>query len=49
MYNMGNKQSIHNIECELCKYRYGRSPIFYISDSTNLNGHTLCINCYGIK
>ena len=41
MYNMGNKQSIHNIDCVLYKYkyRYGRSPIFYYP--TNLNGHTI--------
>lgn len=45
---MGNT-TITNVKCELCNSGWGWNPIFYISDSGHLNGHTLCIDCYEIE
>lgn len=44
---MGN--TISDITCNICSYKWGMKPIFYISDSTNLNGYTLCIDCYELE
>jgi len=42
---MGNQKSL-NVQCEVCQNKYGINPIIYVSDSSDLNGHTICLNCY---